>query len=57
MSKLKLLVMLLFIIISFFLHLLALMDIFPLLLSIPLLFGSFFLFFMMITHRNKFKGF
>ncbi|WML51643.1 hypothetical protein RCG17_19700 [Neobacillus sp. PS3-12] len=57
MSKFKILAMLLLIVCSFFLHLLALMDTFPLILSIPLLFGSFFLFFMMINYRNKFKGF
>ncbi|WP_072136167.1 hypothetical protein [Bacillus kwashiorkori] len=49
--------MILFIIISFILHLYALLDLIPIYLSSSLLFLSFFIFLLYINNRNRFKGF
>lgn len=57
MNKFTLLAMLIFILFSFFIHLLALMRVFPLLLSIPILFISYLAFFSAFNQRKKFKGF
>ena len=56
-NKWIVLLMLIFILCSFLVHLLALLKVFPILFSIPLLFISFFLFFITINRHNKFKGF
>lgn len=57
MNKFLVSALLLLIIFSFFLYLMALLNIFPLLISIPLLFISFFLFFTAMNRKNRFKGF
>ncbi|WP_156431358.1 hypothetical protein [Bacillus sp. FJAT-29814] len=50
-------IMLLFFLIAFFLHILALMKIFPLLISIPLLLIAIFIPAVLINDRKRFKGF
>ncbi|MGM0921827.1 hypothetical protein [Bacillus sp. V2I10] len=44
-------------IISFFLNILGLMEMFPLLISSPLLFISIFVTLYLVNHRKTFKGF
>ncbi|WP_169729587.1 hypothetical protein [Ectobacillus panaciterrae] len=43
--------------IAFVLYLLSLLEVFPLLLSVPLLFGAVFLSVSFVNGRNRFKGF
>ncbi|MGG5253262.1 hypothetical protein ACQYAD_07180 [Neobacillus sp. SM06] len=57
MNKLLFVGLLLLMVVSFFLHLLALLRIFPFMISIPLLFISFLLFFAALNDRKRFKGF
>ncbi|MGX1900558.1 hypothetical protein ACT3HK_04205 [Thermolongibacillus altinsuensis] len=47
----------LLIFIAVFLHFLALMDLFPLLISSPLLFFLIFIFFYRLNARHRFRGF
>jgi uncharacterized membrane protein len=44
-------------IISFFLNILGLMEMFPLLISAPLLFISIFVTLYLVNHRKTFRGF
>lgn len=43
--------------ISLFLHILALIKLFPIFLSIPLLFAAVLLFILTLNNKNRFKGF
>jgi hypothetical protein len=55
--KFPFVILILFIFMAFFLHLLALMNVFPLLLSTPIMFISIFIMVMFMNDRKRFKGF
>ncbi|MDQ1147074.1 hypothetical protein QE429_003901 [Bacillus sp. SORGH_AS 510] len=57
MSKLPVIAMILFVFVAFFLHLLALMKIFPLLISTPILFLALLIIVHNINNRKRFRGF
>jgi hypothetical protein len=57
MKKLPFFITLSFVVISFILNFFALLKIFPILISSPLLFLSLFIFISSINNRRSFKGF
>ncbi|KGM45914.1 membrane protein [Neobacillus niacini] len=57
MKNLPVILMILFILFGFSLHILALMKIFPLIISIPLFFIGIFVFLFYLNDRKRFKGF
>jgi hypothetical protein len=57
LRRFPLLIMILFIMIAFFLQILALLRIFPLLLSTLILFVAIFIFIFYLNDRKRFKGF
>ncbi|MDQ0972993.1 hypothetical protein QFZ31_002871 [Neobacillus niacini] len=57
MFNLPVILMILFIFFGFSLHILALMKVFPLIISIPLFFISIFMFVFYLNDRKRFKGF
>ncbi|MRX52752.1 hypothetical protein GJU41_02100 [Bacillus idriensis] len=56
-SSLPLIISTVMLIISFFLNILGLMEMFPLLISSPLLFIAIFVTLYLVNHRKTFKGF
>ncbi|MGX1194798.1 hypothetical protein [Metabacillus sp. SLBN-84] len=56
-NRIPLLISFVILLISFFLNVLGLMEMFPLLISSPLLFVSIFVTLYFVNHRNTFKGF
>nr|WP_224773449.1 MULTISPECIES: hypothetical protein [Bacillaceae] len=52
-----LIISIILLIISFFLNILGLMEMFPLSISSPLLFISIFVMLYLVNHRKTFKGF
>ncbi|MEO2077560.1 MAG: hypothetical protein ABGX20_19665 [Bacillus sp. (in: firmicutes)] len=57
MTKLSVIAMILFVFVAFFLHLLALMKVFPLLISTPILFLALLIIVHNINNRKRFRGF
>ncbi|WP_419888702.1 hypothetical protein ACN6MT_26390 [Neobacillus niacini] len=57
MKNLPVILMILFILFGFSLHILALMKIFPLIISIPLFYIGIFMFLFYLNDRKRFKGF
>jgi len=57
MGKLPYIILILLIAIAFFLNLLALIHIFPMLLSGPILFISILIFIVYLNDRRRFRGF
>jgi hypothetical protein len=57
MFNLPVILMILFILFGFALHILALMKVFPLFISIPLFFIAIFMFIFYLNDRKRFKGF
>ncbi|EIJ81841.1 hypothetical protein PB1_02840 [Bacillus methanolicus PB1] len=57
MQNLNLILIILFILFSFILHLLGLMKLISVFITGPILFFSLFLFVYYLNNRNRFKGF
>lgn len=57
MKKVPYVIMILFFVIAFFLHLLALLKVFSLVISVPLLFLSIFILIMSLNNSKRFRGF
>ncbi|WP_413302010.1 hypothetical protein AA0X95_22965 [Bacillus sp. 1P10SD] len=57
MTKIPVIVMIIFALGAFFLHLLALLNVFPLLLSTPILFFAILIIVHYINDRKRFRGF
>ncbi|WP_175492922.1 hypothetical protein [Bacillus sp. OK048] len=57
MKNLPIILLILFIIIGFSLHILALMKVFPLIISTPLLFIGILTFLFYLNDRRRFRGF
>nr|WP_077211197.1 hypothetical protein [Bacillus dakarensis] len=57
MHKLKFWILLFIILFAFVFNLLGLMKLVPLLITSPILFIAFLLFFLSLNDRNRFKGF
>ncbi|MDQ1004106.1 multisubunit Na+/H+ antiporter MnhC subunit [Neobacillus niacini] len=57
MKNLPVILMIIFLIFGFSLHILALMKVFPLIISIPLFFIGIFMFLFYLNDRKRFKGF
>jgi len=57
LKKFPYLIMILFFLFAFFLHILALLKIFPLLFSVPILFVSILILLYSVNGHNRFKGF
>ncbi|MCD4837739.1 MULTISPECIES: hypothetical protein [Neobacillus] len=57
LKKITLPLMILFFVIAFFLHILALLNIFPIIISVPLLFLAILIPIVFINNRKRFKGF
>ncbi|QNG62039.1 hypothetical protein H4O14_17550 [Bacillus sp. PAMC26568] len=55
--SIPLIISIILLIISFFLNILGLMEMFPLSISSPLLFISIFVMLYLVNHRKTFKGF
>ncbi|MEH7073738.1 hypothetical protein [Neobacillus drentensis] len=57
MRKFPITIMVVFILIAFFLQILALLKVFPFVLSAPIMFVSIFTFIYYLNDRKRFRGF